>query len=203
MKVGTVPKITVGAAALIALIFIGYIGIRHMNAPTVEERAYLSPWEDGAARPRNNPEGFATDTTQGAESGSTQPQIAATESAAGMESIDDFFGESEEMDMVQFATATAFDIDAEQDFTTDTSVSSDSTSQSAEDVMDAYVEAWRNSDFEAMRLLSTDEYMRHNHGDQTSTEVTRDGSPVPPDEISTETLELAEEIAGSMSEIQS
>ena len=62
MKIGTVPKITVGAAALIALIFIGYIGIRQMNAPTVEERVYLSPWEDGAVRPQGSPEGLAAQT---------------------------------------------------------------------------------------------------------------------------------------------
>ena len=30
MKVGTVPKITVGAAALIALIFIGFVGVRQI-----------------------------------------------------------------------------------------------------------------------------------------------------------------------------
>ena len=54
MKVGTASKITVGTAALIAIIFIGYIGIRQMNAPTVEERVYLSPWEDGTARPQNS-----------------------------------------------------------------------------------------------------------------------------------------------------
>ena len=66
MKVGTVPKITVGVAALVALIFIGYIGIRQLNAPTVAERVYLSPWEDGTARPQNSPEGLAaqTDSTQ-------------------------------------------------------------------------------------------------------------------------------------------
>ena len=203
MKVGTVPKITVGVAALIALIFIGYMGVRYMNAPTVEERVYLSPWEDGTARPRNTPAGLPTDATQDAESASTQRQIAATESTAGIESGNDFFNQPDETDIAQFATETDFELDAAQDFTTDTSVSSESTSQSAEDVMDAYVEAWRNYDYEAMRLLSTDEYMRHDHGDQTSIEVTRDGSPVPPDEISTETLELAEEIAGAMSELQS
>ncbi len=210
MKVGTVPKITVGVAALIAVIFIGFIGVRWMNAPVVEERVYLSPWEDGTVRPRNNPEGLAAqiDSTQDREGGDTQSQIATSESAAGMESIDDFLDQPDETDMTQFATETEFGLDAEQDFTTDTSVSSEGTNQSAEDVMDAYLEAVRNSDFEAIRLLSTEEYMRHAHGDRgdgdwTSIEVTRDGSPVPPDEISTETLELAEEIAGAMSELQS
>ena len=206
MKIGTVPKITVGAAALIALIFIGYIGVRQINSPIVEERVYLSPWEDGTARPRNSVEGFPTDTTQDAESGSTQPQIATAESAAGTESIDDFFDQPDETDMAQFATDTEFDLDAEQDFTTDTSASSESTSQSAEDVMYAFVEAWRNSDFKAMRVLSTEEYMRHDDlgdGDGVSIKVTLDGSPVPPDEISTETLEFAERITGSMFDLQS
>ena len=59
MKVGTVPKITAGAAALIAVIFIGFIGVRQMNSPIVEERVYLSPWEDGTARPQNSPEDLA------------------------------------------------------------------------------------------------------------------------------------------------
>ena len=55
MKVGTVPKITAGAAALIAVIFIGFIGVRQMNSPIVEERVYLSPWEDGTASPTKQP----------------------------------------------------------------------------------------------------------------------------------------------------
>ena len=157
MKVGTAPKITVSAIALIGLIFIGYIGVRQMNAPIVEERVYLSPWEDGTARPRNSTEGFSTDTTQDAESGSTQPQITTAKSAAEMESTDDFFGHPDETDMAQFATEAEFDLDAKQDFTTDTSVSSESTDPSAEDVMDTYVEAWRNSDYEAMRSLFAQE----------------------------------------------
>ena len=153
MKVGTVPKITVGAAALIALIFIGFVGIRQMNAPIVEERVYLSPWEDGTVRPQNNPEGFPTDTTQDAENGGTQPQIATAESAAGMESIDDFFGQPEETDTAEFAAEAEFEPETDQSLTTDTSASSENTNQSAEDVMDAYVDAWRNSDFEAMHPL--------------------------------------------------
>ena len=207
MKVGTVPKITVGAAALIALIFIGFVGIRQMNAPIVEERVYLSPWEDGTARPRNNPEGFPTDTTQDAENGGTQPQIATAESAAGMKSTDDFFDQPDETDTTQFATEAEFDLDTEKGLTAETSASSESTGQSAEDVMYAFVEAWRYSDFKAMRLLSTEEYMRHGDlgdGDRVSIEVTRDdGSQVSPDEIPAETLELTEIIAKSMSELKS
>ena len=161
MKVGTVPKITVGAAALIAVIFIGFIIVRQMNAPIVEERVYLSPWEDGTARPRGSPEGFPTDTTQGTESGDTQLQVASAESAAGMEPIDDFFGQPEETNTAQFVTETEFELDADQSLTTDTSASSESTGQSAEDVMDVFIEAWRNFDFEAILPLLTEDAGRN------------------------------------------
>ena len=165
MKVGTTPKMTVGATGLIALIFIGFIRIRQMNAPIVEERVYLSPWEDGTARPRNNPERFPTNTAQGIESWNNLPQIAATASTAVTDPIDNFFDEPEGMDMAQFTTGGEFDLDTVRGFTTNTSVSSESTNQSAEDVMDAYVEAWRNSDHKAMGSLMTEQYRRSGHED--------------------------------------
>ena len=167
MKIGTGPKITVGVATLIAVIFIGFVGVRRMNAPTVEERVYLSPWEDGTARPRNTPEGIPTDTTQDAKSGGVQPQIATAESAARTESIDDFFDQPDEVDMTYLATETEFERDTEQDFTTDLSVSSDSTSQSAEDVMHAYLGAYRNFDNDALESLMTEEH-RHSYRDNAS-----------------------------------
>ncbi len=162
MKVGIVPKITVGAAVLIALVF---IGLRHMNTPIVEERVYLSPWEEGTARPRNNSEGFPTDTAQGTENWNNPPQIAAMASTAGTEPIDGLFGEPEGTDMAQFTTDGEFDIDTVRGFTTDISVSSESTGQSAEDVMYAYLEGWRNADFKAMGSLMTEQYRREGHED--------------------------------------
>ena len=162
MKVGTVPKITVGAAALIAVIFIGFVGVREIRAPKVEERVYLSPWEDGTARPQNSPERLAaqTDSTQDTESGDTQLQTAASESAGRMAPIDEFFGQSEETDMAQFAAEVEFEPEADQDFSTDISTLLDDEGQSAEDVMYAYVEAWRNSDFKAMHPLLTADMRR-------------------------------------------
>ena len=157
MKIGTVPKITIGAAALIGLIFIGYIGLHRMNAPTAEERVYLSPWEDGTARPQSSPEGLAAQTnpTQDTESEDTQPQIATAEYAEGIESTDEFFSQSEERDTAQFATEVEFESEVDQNFTVDTPISPESTSQSAKDVMYAYVEALKNSDADAMRSLVT------------------------------------------------
>ena len=158
MKVGTVSKITVGAAALIAVIFIGFIGVRQMNAPTVEERVYLSPWEDGTARPQNSPEGLAgqTNSTQDTEVRDNPPQIASAASAAGMESTDDFLGQPEETDTAQFAIEGESEPDIEQSLTTDTSTLLDDNGQSAEDVMYAFVEALRISDIEAILPLLTE-----------------------------------------------
>ena len=165
MKVGTAPKMTVGAIGLIALIIIGFVGIRQMNAPIVEERVYLSPWEDGTARLRNNPERFPTNTAQATKSRNNLPQIAAMASAAGTEPVDDFFSDPKETDTAQFTTDGEFNLDTVQGFITDTSVSSERTGQSAEDVMYAYLEAWRKSDYKAMGSLMTEQYRREGHED--------------------------------------
>ena len=191
MKVGTAPKITVGAAALIGLIFIGYIGIRQLNAPTVAERVYLSPWEDGAARPQSSPEGLAVQTnpTQDTESGDTQPQIASAASVEEREPIDDLFAEPDQTDLAQFTTEVDFDPDAEESLTADTSTLLDDADQSAEDVMDAYVEAWRNADFEAMRPLLTTDMRRRSSPDHDAEvpieigKVRNEGSDDIPEEV--------------------
>ena len=170
MKVGTTPKMTVRAIGLIALIIIGFVGLRQMNAPIVEERVYLAPWEDGTARPRNNPKGFPTDTAQGTESWNDLSQIAAAEPTAGTESINDFVDQPNETDVTQFAIETELELD----FTTDISASSENTDQSAEDVMYAYLEAWRSSDFKAIDSLRTEQYRRSvqaDSGDGGSTNI--------------------------------
>ena len=153
MKIGTIPKITVGVAGLIALIFIGFVGIRQMNAPIVEERVYLSPWEDGTARPRNNSEGLAaqTDSAQGTENRDNQSQISTEE----MELIDDSFNQSEETDAAQFATEAEFESEMDQSFFADISALLDDEGRSAEDVMDAYLEAYKNADFGALLSFVT------------------------------------------------
>ena len=128
----------------------------------MEERVYLSPWEDGTARPRNSPEGLAaqTNSTQDTEVRDNPPQIASAASAAGMESTDDFLGQPEETDTAQFAIEGESEPDIEQSLTTDTSTLLDDNGQSAEDVMNEFVEAWRNADFEAIRQLLTADMRR-------------------------------------------
>ena len=153
MKIGTVLKITVGVAALIALVFIGFVGVRQMNAPTVEERVYLSPWEDGTSRPRNDPEGLAaqTDSTQDTANRDNQSQNSATE----IEPNEDFFSQSEETDTVQFATEAEFESEEDQNLSANTFTLLDDEGRSPEDVMYAYVEAYKNADFEALFPLVT------------------------------------------------
>ena len=192
MKVGTVPKITIGVAALVALILVGFVGFRQMNQPIVEERVYLSPWEDGTERPRNNAEGLAvqTDTTQNTESRGTQPQIATAESVAGMESIDESFSQSEETDTTQFAMEMEAEPETEQSFTTDTFTLLDDKGQFPEDVMYAYVEAFKNLDGNAMRPLVTEEVMRRDYGDRIPIQSIDELPAEMLAEMSAETLEV-------------
>ncbi|RKU10716.1 hypothetical protein C6502_10855 [Candidatus Poribacteria bacterium] len=153
MKAGTVSRITVGAAALIALIFIGFVGVRWMNAPTVEERVYLSPWEDGTERPRNSAEDLAsqTDSVQNTEDRDNQSQVATE----GLELIDDFLGQSEETDTTQFAADAESDVEMDPDLFTDISTLLDDEGKLAEDVMNAYLEALRGVDVEVLLTLMT------------------------------------------------
>ena len=86
-----------------------------MNSSIVEERVYLSPWEDGATRPQSSPEGLAAqtaDSTQDTEGKDTQPQIAMAESAAGLEAINEFFSQPGEPDAAQFATEVELEPEA-------------------------------------------------------------------------------------------
>lgn len=153
MKAGTVPKITIGAAALVALIFIGFIGVRRINPPTVEERVYLSPWEDGTERPQNNSEGLAaqTNSTQNIESRDNLSQS----STEGSELIDDSLGQPDETDTAQFTAESESDIETDMDLFAEISTLLDDEGQLAEDVMNAYVEALRSFDVEGIRSLIT------------------------------------------------
>ena len=143
----------IGAAALVALIFIGFIGVRQMTAPTVNERVYLSPWEDGAERPQKNSEDLAlqTDSAQGTVNGDSQAEITTE----GLELADDSSGQSEDTDTGQFATEVEFELDADQSFFADISALLDDEGRSAEEVMNAYVEALQNLDAEGIGSLVT------------------------------------------------
>ena len=156
MKIGTIPKVTVGVIAVIVIVFIG-------------SRQLLSP-KDG---PSSSNKVTASTTSQAEQSTAEidtslrrvgaapshvdEPQISTEE----MEQIEGFFAQLETTDAQsetatpQLATNVEVNQNTEGDYSPDSSATSESTEQSAEDVMNTYVEALKNLDFEAMFSLET------------------------------------------------
>ena len=156
MKIGTVPKITAGVIGIVALIFIGFVGVRQITAPNVKQRVYLVPEKKETAPAPNKTEQLVvqTDTAPDTEIRENQPQIAAEEvepiedfSAQLEEEIEDFFAQFEGKDVQSAETES-------QQYANE-NASAETDASSAEDVMNAYVSALRNIDFETMRSLST------------------------------------------------
>ncbi len=161
MKVGTVPKITAGAVAIIVLAFIGtrqFISSKEDSSPSVEIVA-STPTESETSVAQ-------TDTARkGAVSAplpENKPQISAEE----MLQIEDFFDhlegadEQSETQASQLATDGASNQDSESG-ETDSSVASEGTILSAEEVMNAYVEALKNVDLEETLPFVTGAYRDH------------------------------------------
>ena len=156
MKVGTVPKITAGVVAIIVLVFIGtrhFISSNGESPPSVEV-VTSTPTESANsvvqwdAAPRKD--------VVTAPSREDKAELSADE----MEQIEDFFAQLNEADAKSETDTSHLPTDGAsgQDSETsdiDSSVASESTTQSAEEVMNAYVEAFRNMDFEAILPLLT------------------------------------------------
>ena len=183
MKIGTVPKITAGVMGIVALIFIGFIGVRQMTAPNVEQRVYLVPEKGEIAPTPNNPEQVVAqmDAIPDNEIRENQAQITAEEidpiqnflAQLEEEEIEDFFAQFEE------AEAQSAETESEQDTNENVNTSS------AEDVMNAYVDALRNVDFETMRSLSA------KHIKEGLDDAAADSFPIiDPDELQDELKDL-------------
>ncbi len=156
MKVGTVSKITAGIVAIIVLAFIGtrqFISSKEESSPSVEV-VTSTPNQTANSVTQRDAMRKGTATAPLSED---KPQISAGE----MEQIEDFFAQLDEADpqsetdMSQFPTDAPSDLDSESGGVTDSSVASEGTSLSAEEVMSAFVEAFRNLDFEEMASLTT------------------------------------------------
>jgi len=157
MKIGTVPKITAGVISIIALIFIGFIGVRQMTAPNVEQRVYLVPEKREITLTLNKTERLAaqTETTSDTEIREIQPQITSDE----MDTIEDLLVQLEEQEIENFfAQLEETDVqsaETESQHGADDEISTEANTSSAEAVMNAYVEAYKNLDFEAILPLLT------------------------------------------------
>ena len=144
MKVGTVPKITAGAIVIILLAFIGtrqFISSKGDSSPSVEvvtstETANLVAQTDAMRK------GTAT-----APPREDKPKISAAE----MQQIEDFFAQLEEADAQAGVDASRIPSESKNESsTTVTDTSAEVTGLSAEELMNFYVEAYKNLDFEAM-----------------------------------------------------
>ena len=184
MKIGTAPKIAAGAIGIVVFIFIGFIGVRQMTAPTVEQRVYLVPEKGETAPIPNKTEQLAaqTNVTPDNEIGENQPQITSGE----MGPIGDFSVQLEEEEIEGFLTQLE-EVDAQSAETeshqyANENASAETDMSSAEDVMNAYVDALQNVNFEAMRSLST------GHAKEGLDNTAADGFPIIDPEIGVKDL---------------
>ena len=151
MKVGTVPKITAGVVAIIILAFIGtrqFISSKEDTSPSVEV-VTSTPSETANSVTQTD---TARKDAVTAPLREDKPQISVEE----MGQIEDFFAQLEgadaqsETDTTQQATDAASDQNSESSDVTNLSVVPEDTSFSAEELMDTYLDAYRNFDFEAL-----------------------------------------------------
>ena len=151
MKIGTALKITAGVIAIIALAFFGsrqLLSPEEDSTPSVEVAASTTNKLDqpvaGIGATRRN----VVTTPSRAD----EPQISAEE----MGQIEDFFAQLDEADgqskTGQLAEAE-FQQDDDERVAGNTNVLTENTEQSAEEVMNAYLEALRNLDIDGMRSL--------------------------------------------------
>ena len=145
MKIGTAPEITVGAIGIIALLSVGihqiilpkFFGTKH-TASSVQTEA---------------PSGLAEmEVNQQTEDSKNQRQFSDKE----MEQINNFFAQFDATDAQSDMGEVPASTESKTEYaTTDTDAESEDTEQSAEEVMNAYLDAFKNRDFEALLPLVT------------------------------------------------
>ena len=174
MKVGTVSKITAGAVVIIVLAFIGtrqFMSSKEDSSPSVEVVTSI-PNESAHSSAQ-------TDTTRKGAVTAPLPEDKPQISAEEMGQIEDFFAKLEgtdaqsETDTTQLETDGAFDQDSDLG-DTNPSVASEDSRLSAEDVMNAYVKAFKNLDFETMISLMTGTAKEGFFDEDTSFNVVKD-----------------------------
>ena len=159
MKIGTAPKITAGAVAIIVLAFIG-------TRQFMSSKADLSPSVEVVTSTPNQTANSVTQRGTTRKSAVTaplpedKPQISTEE----MEQIEDFFAQLEGADAQSETDTSQFPMDTEVTRNTDEHVITDTDAfaedigqieQAAEEVMNTFVEVFKSLNFEAMGALMT------------------------------------------------
>ena len=158
MKIGTTLKITVTAIAIVALIFIG-IGVHQIVLPKFSaskdtSSSVQTPITTSTPTTLTPKERAQTDANQETENRENQRTISAEE----RQQIENFFSQFEETEAQSEADTPQPPTESESEIepaSTDTDAASEPTEQSAEDVMNAFIEAYKNFDVEAMLPLVT------------------------------------------------
>ena len=154
MKAGTAPKLIIGAIGIIALIFIGFIGSRQLlsskdkHSPSVEAVEQTS---DTTAQSVTQ-----TDATRRGDPTTASPEAERPISEEERQQIKNFFSQLEESDAQSNADPPQPPTESESEIeptSTDTDAPSSTTEQSAEDVMNIYIDAFKSLDFEVMGSL--------------------------------------------------
>ena len=153
MKIGTVPKITVAVIAIAALVF---IGSRQMKSPEEDQSPSVAVT---ASKPIQADQSVPEiDAARGnavtAPSRAEEPQISARE----MEQIEDFFGQLEAADNqsdLEQLTEAETQQNADENIPANIATFAENTEQAAEEVMNAFLEAFRILDGDAIRPLLT------------------------------------------------
>ena len=147
MKIGTVPKISIGVIVVIVLVFIGSRQLLSPEKDSAPSARALAP-TDGKPAASDAEVNAARDKKVAGSSLETEPKFSAEE----MEQIEDFFAQLEADDVHSEETLPA---NADEHGRIDSEVFDADDEQSPEDLMNAYVEAYRNVNFRAMLPLMT------------------------------------------------
>ncbi|MDE0042970.1 MAG: sigma-70 family RNA polymerase sigma factor [Candidatus Poribacteria bacterium] len=151
MKIGTVPKITTGVITIIVIVFIGsHQLLSPKDGPSSSIKATVST----TSEPEQSDADIETSLERvvTAPKRVNQPQISAEE----MEQIEDFFTQLEAAD-AKSETEQLTEVESKQDADGRVAAKADAltenTEQSAEEVMNAYLEALRDLDIDGMRSV--------------------------------------------------
>ena len=150
MKIGTAPKITIGVIGIITLLFIGFIGSRQLLSSKDNRSASL----EVVAPPPNT--AAQTDAIRQDTPTTPSPEKERPISEQERQQIQNFFSQFEESDVQSEAVAPQSATESESEIeptSTDTDAPSSTTEQSAEDVMNIYIDAFKSLDFEVMGSL--------------------------------------------------
>ena len=156
MKIGTAPKITIGAIGIIALIFIGFIGSRQLLSS--KDNVSRSVEAVGQTSDTTAEQLAQTDAIrQKATTPSSEAERPITEQER--QQIKNFFSQFKESETQTEAVTPQSVTESESEdesIATDTAVELPTTTeQTAEEVMNTFIEAFRNFDVEALLPLTT------------------------------------------------